>query len=308
MKKNFINFIFLAFLLIILVCSFVYKDELSNVVIYSINIFINNVFPYLFFTIIIQTLLINYNLAYYINKTFYYLNNKLLKINSYENLVLILSLFGGCPTNAIIIKDLYNKNKINDDQANKLLMSTCFNNPLFLYSILDKIFNNKFIAIILISINYFSNILIFFLNKSNNNLNQQQNKEITSSFANVLSKAIKNSLNTNIMVFGTITFFIIITFFASILIKNNLLLLFFKGFLEITQGLNFLTAYQLNLKIKELIAIIFISFTGLSIHLQVYNIIEDTNLKYKYFLKGRLLNLIYSFIITVITILCWHCG
>jgi hypothetical protein len=294
MKKNFINFTFLVFLILILINSFIYKNELSIVVVYSIKLFISNVFPYLFFTIIIQTLLINYNLAYYLNK--------ILKNNSYDYLILILSIFGGCPTNAIIIKDLYNKNKINETQANKLLMSTCFNNPLFLYSILDKIFNNKLIAFTLIIINYLSNFIIFFINKSKSNGDKKMIKESPINFANILSTSIKNSLNTNIMVFGTITFFIIIAFFMSLLVKNNLILLFLKGFLEITQGLDFLIYYNLNLKIKELISILFISFTGLSIHLQVYNIIEDTNLKYNYFLKGRLLNLIYSSIITILCI------
>ena len=51
---------------------------------------------------------------------------------------------------------------------------------------------------------------------------------------------------------------------------------------------------MIQIKLKEIIAITIISFGGLSIHSQVKNIISDTNIKYKYFLIGRIFHVLIS--------------
>ena len=102
------------------------------------------------------------------------------------------------------------------------------------------------------------------------------------------------------MIFGTMTFFILITKFLTLYISNTLLSTYLTGLLEMTQGLDVLTKIILSSNIKELIILIFITFGGLSIHLQVYSIIEDSNLEYKSFLRGRLLSLIYALIMCIV--------
>lgn len=99
-------------------------------------------------------------------------------------------------------------------------------------------------------------------------------------------------MTTTTMVLGAITFYLVI---SDILQLN----IFLRGLLEMTQGLNSLI--NLNLANKEIIAIIFISFGGLSIHTQVKCILDDSTLEYKYFFKGRIYQTLIATILTIIT-------
>ena len=66
-----------------------------------------------------------------------------------------------------------------------------------------------------------------------------------------------------------------------------------------TQGLNTLINY--NSYFKELLAILFISFGGLSIHTQVKCILDEENISYKYFLKGRIMQTLIALGLTILT-------
>ena len=94
------------------------------------------------------------------------------------------------------------------------------------------------------------------------------------------------------MVLGCITFYLVI---CDVLNLNIVL----RGILEMTQGLNSLI--NANVFNKEILAILFISFGGFSIHKQVKCILDETNLEYKYFFKGRVMQTIIAIILTCIT-------
>ena len=87
----------------------------------------------------------------------------------------------------------------------------------------------------------------------------------------------------------------------NLIIEKNL---FFKtilsSILEITNGLNNLANINLTSKIKEIIGISTISFGGLSIHTQIKAILEETEIKYKCFFKGRIMHTIISIILIII--------
>ena len=92
----------------------------------------------------------------------------------------------------------------------------------------------------------------------------------------------------------------LLSFIISSFIHNNLFNTLISGFLEITNGLNLLANLSINLKLKEIMAISIISFGGLSINTQIKAILEDTNLKYSSFLKGRIMGTIISAFLTCI--------
>ena len=214
------------------------------------SIWLNKVFPYLFIMIIIQDLLINLNFSSYFKSTALY--------------IFIMSLLSGTPSGTYIVSKLKNQNIITKEYANTCLIFTYFANPLFLYTILNNIFKNKFITIKLILILYLTNLLLYLFYKKNL---PSKGKSINTNDIN-LSTSIKTSMNTTITILGVITFYLIL---SNIIIKEfNIVYpfnIFFKGFLEMTQGLTSLI--NINIKFKEVIAITFISFGGLSIHTQV---------------------------------------
>ncbi len=286
MKNNYKDYLIITISLLFLYFSIINNKLINTSIISSINLWVTKVFPSLFPMILINNILIDYNFPYYIIKLF--------KNNGLKYYVMILSLLSGSPSNAIIVKELYQNNSIDENDANKLLTYTFFSNPIFLVTMLSLLFEINIIWKIII-ISYLSNFIIGFIFKINpTNLKSLKNKKHS------ISNSITKTMSTLIMILGTIVFYILLSTFIITLFKlNNINSIFIKGFLELTQGLNSLQNININLFLKELIAITFISFGGLSIHAQIKSILSDTNLSYKYFLYGRLLSIIISVVLLI---------
>lgn len=248
----------------------------------GVSIWLYKVFPYLFIMIIIQDLLINLNLTSIFKNPSTY--------------IFIMSIISGTPSSAYIISKLVKDNEISSNYGNICLIFTFFANPLFLFTILNLIFNSLFTTIKLLLIIYISNFIIYIYFKKDLPLCNINGKSKNIN----ISSSIKTSINTNLMVLGSIIFYLVI---SSIIINTfNISYpfdIFIKGLLEMTQGLNSLI--NLNIKFKEIIAIFFITFGGFSIHTQVKCILDEQGLNYKYFLKGRIIQAIIVIILTTLT-------
>ena len=122
------------------------------------------------------------------------------------------------------------------------------------------------------------------------------------SLGNTIIKSINKSINTLLIILGTIVFYMLLSFIITNIIPcNNLIKTLISGFLEITNGLNTLKNLNILTKLKEVIALFIISFGGLSIYTQIKAISEDTNINSKAFLKGRIMQVIIScFLIMII--------
>lgn len=248
----------------------------------GVNIWFYKVFPYLFIMIIIQDLLINLDFANFFKRTSTY--------------IFFMSIISGSPSNAYIISKLVKEEKITKEYGNTCLIFTFFTNPLFLYSILNIIFNSLYMTIKIMIIIYISNFIIYLYYKKDLPVTNMSGKP-----SNInLPSSIKSSINTNLMVLGSIVFYFII---SNILINTfNIgypFNIFLRGLLEMTQGLN--DVIYLNSDIKVITTVIFITFGGFSIHTQVKCILDEYGLDYKYFFKGRILQLIIAIILTFIT-------
>lgn len=272
----------ITYLLIMTFVFLLFKNYnlVLNSTVTAVNIWLYKVFPYLFIMIIINDLLISLNFdSIFKNSNIY---------------IFILSMLSGTPSSAYITAKLVNSNKITLEEGNIALMFTYFSNPLFLYTILTSIFKVKFIVFKLMAIHYLSNLIIsIFIKKENKKITNTSNNTIN------ISNSIKSSINTNMMILGSIVFYFVL---SSIIINTfNLpptISILVRGILELTQGLNSLI--DINILGKEVLAILFISFGGLSIHTQVKCILDDTKLEYKYFLKGRIYQTIIAIILTII--------
>ena len=282
MKKNFIIYI-IAILLIYY--TFNNQQLIVNSVINSSTLYLYKVLPFFLPMYIISKILINYNFPYYISKLF---NN-----NIYVY-ILIISFLSGCPNNAIIIKDLLNNNIINTNEANKYIKCSFFQNPLFLTSILSAIFNKK-IAISIIITQVLSNILIYLIKPiKNSNINKTNTIK--------LSDLISNTINDSIKILLNIYITIIIFNILSILLPKYLS--GFIGIFEITGGLNYLIISNYNYIIKIILTLIYISFGGLAINIQIKSVLKDTNILYSNFLLSRFYQIILSACIYAVYITC----
>ena len=300
MKKKLMDFTFCVFCFISLIFIFKNNKEVANVIIEAVNLFLKKVFVSLFPMFILNDILINLNLPYYFYLLFNKLFLKVFKTSGLGAYVFIMSLISGTPSNAYILKELVELEKISLEEANHFLTFTYFSNPLFLSVMLSTIFNTRVVLKIILC-HYIANIIIGILirNKApkiaNNKNILKTNWKIT------LTKSINKSITTLLMILGTISFYMLLTFIITSLLPNNCLIkTIISGFLEITNGLNTMASLNILSQIKEIIASAIISFGGLSIHTQIKAILEDTNMNYSYFLKGRIMQSIISVILIMI--------
>ena len=254
----------------------------------AIEIWKSKVFPYLFIMIVLIDLLNSLNIAdYFKNPSLY---------------IIILSFFSGTPSSSVVISSLYKAGKISKEYANISLIYTSLPNPLFLYTMLISLFNAKKIVITLMIVLYLSNILLYlFYKRSLPQVSFSYDKNHVN-----IAASIKKGLNTCLFVLGTIIFFLTITnLFIYTFHIPKVLSIFFKGILEMTQGLNCLI--NVNIFAKAHIVMFFLAFQGLSIHTQVKYILDDNGLDYNYFLKGRILSSFLVLIGTSLAIAVWKC-
>lgn len=286
--------IILLFLFIYIL--FKYNYVLNNSVVDAVNLWLTRVFPSLFIMFILNDIIINTNILSSIINIINPIFNKIFNTSGPSSQVFLLSLFSGTPSSAFIIREMLEKNFITLEDANKLITFTYFSNPLFLYNILNLSFN-KFITIKIIVIHYLTNIiigLIFRKNKTYGNSKMIKSEQKNNVFL-MIPSAIKKSLNTLLMILGTITFYMIITnLIINIFNLSSITNTIIKGILEITQSLNILNTLNISSIIKEIIAISIISFGGLSIHSQVLCLISDTKISYKSFFIARVLHTLIS--------------
>ena len=267
---------------------FIKKDIMYYTIYNTVILWFKNIVPNLLPMFIITSLIIESNLIINICNIFGKLFNKIFKCSNYGIFIYFLSLFTGSPSNAKYINDLVNNNLISNTLSDKLLLFTSNYNTLLIYSLLT-LYLNKSISIKIISIIIISNIIVGLIFRNMKYIDLKTNyikRKIN------ISKIIKDTIDTLLMILGTLIFFNIIINLLPI--KNMLLKNILNGFLEITTGLKGLEYLDISNNIKILLSTIYLSFGGLSIHTQIKSILPDTN--YTLFLKSRL----YAVIISVI--------
>lgn len=281
-------------------------------VLYAIDIWKNNIFPTLFPFLIISHIICEYGYEL-ILKEFFLKISKIFKASKYSSYVFAVSLISPPPTSAIYIKNLYIENKISKDEANKMLTFTYFASPIFILGTVSITFLNcTEIGLKILFIHIISNIIVGFIFRNykrtsfNDNFNSNCFKEFIKyqkdkKIIKIITTSIKKSLDTILLVLGSITFIYIISNIITPFIHNDLLKAIINGILEVTNGIKSVSLLNISLKYKGLLSIMMLSFGGISIHIQIISILEDTDISYFPFLLARIIHSIISGIIFYLT-------
>ena len=300
--KKYSNFLVVIITLFFLIEIFINKNLIFKTISFSLDIWVNNLIPSLFPMFILSDILITYDFVKYIPKWFINIFSYLFNIKKECTLVFFLSMLSGFPTNAKNIRKLYDMNIINDKEASHMLMFTHFSNPLFILGTLSIFFlNNKKLGIIILLSHYLSNFIIGIifrkLNTISNSTSNEQEKNLH--LGPVFVNAIKSGVDTLLLILGTLTCFLII---SAIIINrfnlNSYNSLLIKSILEITMGLKELSLFNFSDLNKVILSSCILSFGGLSVHMQVISQLIDTDISYKSFFIGRILQVFISLILS----------
>lgn len=292
MKKTYQRIIIITFLLTLLILYTINSTLIIKSIIDYTNLFITKLFPTNFIFFMLSTILIDQGLIELIN-------NKL-KLNGSIFYVTIMSILSGIPSGSKYTKDLLDKGLISNKTANYLLSFTHFPNPMFVLNTVTILLNKTLALKILICL-ILSNLIIALIFKPQKKEVIIINDSPSKDFSESLSKAIIDSLKVILIIYGTSVFFYLITVIINKYLTLNVLShVLLNGIFDLTKGL-FSISLLSNKLLKSLLIIIFFSFGSLSIHIQIKSIITNTSLKYKYFILGRLLQILLATILFLLS-------
>ena len=307
MKKKYTSLLICTITLLFLTQFFIYTKEITNAFFDGTILFVKNLLPNIFLFFIISDILNNYNIINYLSP----LGNvfsKLFKVSKEGTYVFFMSMLSGFPGNSKFIKELLDNNRISEQDANKLLTFTHFSNPLFIISTIGINFlNNKKIGFIILICHFITNIILGLLFR---NIYKSENKtllkkeSISLPFIPLLKNSISNTFNSLMVIYGIIIFFFILT----TILNLNLNLDYFhqtllNGFIEMTNGLNMIKNLNFSIDIKASLMAFFISFGGLSIHMQVMSMLSNYKINYFVYLIARLLHASISSLLVFLIII-----
>ena len=298
------------------------SESILNSVDFSLNIFKNNIFPSLFPFFVLSNILIKCGMPEFMGNLFKGIMNKFFKIKGICAFIFFMSIISGNPANAKYTRELYKDGKIDKYEATKILCFTCFSNPLFILGTVSILFlNNKEVGGLILFCHYVGNLFIGFGMRSCHPSKKEYEKTCfkkavdamhekrisnTGSFGEVITNSLISSINTLLLILGVITTCLVLT----TIIDNNLNLdsvigSVINGFIEMTQGLKYISLEAIPLKLKCILTVMILSFGGLSVHMQIMSILSDTDIKYLPFLCARICHAVISSILTYILFDFW---
>lgn len=290
--KKIIPKIMIIFLFLTLLFN---RSAVSIAVINGFNIWLNQLLPALFPFFIFSDMFVSSGIASDLCKKIGPLFAKVFNTSKYSFFIFLISLASGSPTNAKNIKNMLDTGYIFNDEAEKILCFTCFFNPFLIYSITTLYLSHKD-AIKIIIITYVSNIIIGLVLRFKkikfNNLVKEKINKIT------FVDSIKNTIISLLSILSTIIAMLVLV----TLVKTNNIFInnLFNGFLEITSGLINLSSLSISYSLKKILTITYLSFGGISIHMQIKSILKDA-ISYKLFYQTRFLSIIIGLFLSYIT-------
>lgn len=301
MKKSMSNIGSMLIIIFLLINILIHPNYVSSATSLAFDIWKNNLFPFLFPMFVISEVMISLNAIDIFSNLGNNIITKLFKVKKECTFILIMSMLSGFPSSAKYINSMYEKGILNDNDASKILMFTHFSNPLFIIGTISSTFlgNIKLAKLIFLS-HYLTNILIGIMFRNYNPIKKENNlssfkynctKESSKSLGAILGTAIINSINTLLLILGTISIFLLITTILNSTIDlGNTGNAIINGIIEMSQGLKYVSMLEISLHLKTTLSVMIISFGGLSVHLQVMSILSNTKVKYLPFLLSRIIH------------------
>ena len=290
----------------------IFSNNIIETVLYAFDIWKNNIFPSLFPFFIVSDLLMNYGFVEILGELLKNIIKRVFNLPKESAFVIVSSMLNGSPSSAKYTKELLEKGTLSTNQAQHLIAFTHFPNPIFITGSISILLNNKNISIIILISIIISNFLtgIILRTKCYDSYSSKEKVDIkkclykiysknkNNNFIKILSNSIYQSINTLLLILGVIIFFLMITnVINEILQFSDLTNSILSGIIEMTQGIKKVASMNISISFKVTLITIFMSFGGLSVHMQTKAIKKYEENSY---LLGRIINSSISGIIVQI--------
>ena len=289
--------IFLTLTLIIFLFNL---DIVINSTLSASYLFITKVFVSIFPFIILSDILFYFNYDLFLKKIFGNIISKLFNVSKSTSIIYILSILTSHPTNSVYIKEMLDRKEIDENDINKILLTTYFPSIAFVIGTIGiGIYHSVKTGVFLYLTILIKNILIgIFLRGKNLSKEIQSIKKNNITLQETISNSIIKGINISYTILGNIIIFtIIVNLLNNYLNINSTILSLISGMLEMTSGIFMISNLNINLSQKILLTSFILNFSGLSIIFQTTSILNKYKINIK---KILIIKLIFSIMILLI--------
>ena len=324
LKEKSISIIFILYLFFLVL----FAKSNFNAAKKGITLWANNVVPSLFPFFVAVELLKHTNLIYFLSIKLDKYMKPIFNLPGVASFPFVMGLISGYPVGAKIVSDLYSNNLCTQKEAERMLAFTNNSGPLFIIGTVGcSFYSNTSIGILLLISHILSSICVGIIlgiisriksatntftanstqSASTNNFSSLFQDDIKiADLGGILGSAIVSAIKSILMIGGFVTIFsvilsilnntkilTIISYFISNIfhINPDYIVGLLTGFLEFTNGLyKISTINNKMLSINLILSSFIIGFGGISVTLQVLNIISKNKLSIKTYIFGKLLH------------------
>lgn len=341
LKKKMLLFYLPAFLAVILTIGMIiYPKEAFEAALNGLSIWWNIVFPALLPFFVFSHVLIGLGVVHFLGVLLEPIMRPLFNVPGTGSFVLAMGLASGFPLGAVLTNKLRQDRLCSKVEAERLLSFTNTADPLFMFgAVAVGMLQAPEAGAIIASAHYLSSITVGLImrfyqsrsalpikNKLKNKKRKQANifsqalaalvkarKENSRPFGRLLGEAVKESINTLLLVGGFIILFSVVitmldlaglvnlltTGFSSLLsftgLQTTLTPAFISGFFEIDLGCQLAGSIsQVALKERVVAVSAIIAWSGLSVHAQVASIISTTDINIFPYICARIVHAVLA--------------
>lgn len=305
-------------LILLIIFAFIVKPStVSDGAFKGLNIWINNIVPFLFPMFILSNILLQYNFIYSLLEKFSFLSKKIFE-SKFALIPFFISIISGYPSGALVTNIMVSNNKIGVREANYIITFTNNCSFQFISAVVSFSFLGNFDLFIYIVIpHYLGALLLSFLyhNKEISLPFTVKTKSKIIPFNKIFSSSIYKAIISILTVGGVIVFFSIFSQYIINILSSNktfislnpnlkdIILSLLIGVFEITNGCKIISASFLPIEIKLLIINFLISFSGMSIIFQTIAVSNDFNFDLKNYIKGKFIFGIISSLLGIVMLI-----
>lgn len=301
MKKTKIYFP-LIILLYITFLSFFHMNEIMTLTLQTKNQVINQLFPTLFPFMLMITICQKIGIIQLLGYLLQFISVPLFNISGNCLSIYLFSILSGYPTNAKMIYNAFSLNQITKQESDLLVKCAHHSSLSFVFFFIGiQLFNSIKIGILLEICHLLPTFLYLILSKKNKATYQKWCTSWYTYSSNIynhqLFNIIKTSLKECLIAFTYIFGFMLICKISLISLRhlfNENLLMHLAGYLEFSSGTIQLVQYQPQLMIQLLMILSYISFGGVSVFLQVYQLLDTSAINFKNYLFFRIYHALFS--------------
>lgn len=331
--KNLIVIIILLFIMFQIVKD--PKQSISSAT-EGLNLWFYILVPSLFPFIFLSDLLISFKFVDYISKFLQPIMKPVFNVSGKGIFPFSMSMLSGYPVGARLTSKLREEKDISKTEANRLISFSSTSGPLFILgSVLIGMVGAPNLSALMIFPHYLGTLtigLLFRFYRKNdkpcigtrlkNNSDVVDERQNTS-LGLIISKSIKDSLDSIVVVGG---FVIIYSVIIDIVLASSLFNLFIgsisgvlsidsdtlkavtAGFIELTKGCSLISKLDIDLILKIILLNFIIGWAGLSIHSQAISFISRTDISIKIYLISKFFHGLFSALYTYVMYILFYKG